>query len=148
MKSKIAEIVRRYKGAYISSSGFRTIEEQIKWVKERPSEYPATLNKLFNDFRLDPRKKSDREYLNTIYDGREDWLRNTIRYFARRGLGFKHLKNRAIDISVKKLGLRLKEGLMRELVGNGYNVIPERIERGKSKYHVPLSRANVLHVDW
>ncbi len=53
IKLSIQRLLEKYPGAYISGSGKRTIEKQIHYVKTRPSEYPKTLRRLFDEFQPD-----------------------------------------------------------------------------------------------
>ena len=53
LAQKVRNIVTRHQGAYISGSGKRTIEDQIKYVKQRPSQYPRTLRAAFAAFGIE-----------------------------------------------------------------------------------------------
>ena len=147
LKIQIESIIRNYQGTYISGSGKRTIEKQIYYVKTRPSEYPKTLKKVFEDFNLDKSKMNDKEYLKTVYNGKEEWLKKTILDLARKNVGFQHLSGNAIDVSVRHLSLTSKEQLKKALDEKGYHVIMEWVAGNKSKYNVPISKANVFHID-
>lgn len=147
LKTRIRNIINKYEGAYISSSGKRTIEKQMQLVKERPAQYTRTLSKVFKDFQLDRSRMSDPAYLSSVYDGKEVWLKKTILDFAKKNKGFQHLSGNALDISVRNLGLAAKKRLKDELDGKGYHVILEHIAGRKSKYNVPITQANVFHVD-
>lgn len=145
--NEIKSIISKYPGAYVSGSGKRTIEKQIGFVKSRPSQYPKTLRKVFEEFNLDKTKMNNPSYLKTIYEGKEEWLRKTILDFARRNEGYQHLSGNAIDVSVRNLSLPSKEKLKNELDDNGYHVIMEWISGNNSKYYVEISQANVFHID-
>lgn len=137
-----------YQGARITSKGIRTIEEQIKFVKERPTEYPATLKKFCNEKGVDHEEvKKDARLTKNIYHGHEEWLKRTIKSFAEKGIGFKHLSGGAIDISVKSLKEQDKKMLFNDLIDIGLYVLLEKVDGTKSKYNVSIYKANVFHIE-
>ena len=147
LAQKVRNIVTRHQGAYISGSGKRTIEDQIKYVKQRPGQYPRTLRAAFAAFGIEQSKMDDAEFLKTVYSGKDAWLRRQILETARRNQGFQHLSGNAVDVSVRNLDSQGKEKLKKELEKAGFNVILEYINGANSKYFVSIDRANVFHVD-
>ena len=147
LAQKVRNIVTRHQGAYISGSGKRTIEDQMKFVRERPSQYPVTLRAVFSAYGYDTAKMNDAEFLKTVYSGKDAWLRKQILKTARAGRGFQHLSGNAVDVSVRNLDSQGKENLKKDLEKAGFNVIMEQISGAKSKYYVSVDRANVFHVD-
>lgn len=136
-----------YDGARITDKGTRTLAEQVKFVKERPKQYPATLNRFFSDFKIDPRKVDDTEFMRTIYDNHQKWLEDTIQDLAKKRIGFKHLSGHAVDISVRQLDNLSKMRLFNELVDQGVYILLEKVDGAKSVYGVTIDRANVFHVE-
>ncbi|MBP6185176.1 MAG: hypothetical protein KA479_09565 [Saprospiraceae bacterium] len=137
----------KYSGAKITSKGTRSLTEQIKYVKERPTQYPVTLNKFFVDFNIDSNKRIDPDYLKTIYEGHEKWLSDTIQKLAEEGKGFRHTTGWALDVSVQMLHLEAKKKLFNEFVDKGLYIILESVNGSKSRYNVPIEIANVFHVE-
>lgn len=146
-KRSIENIIKEYPSTKITSSGRRSVDKQMYFVKKRPTEYPATLRKVFKDFNLDQSKINNNEFLKTVYNGRDNWLRKTILETAKSGKGFFHLQGKAIDVRVRDLNLSSKQQLLDKLKANGYHVILERIAGSKSKYGVAIESANVFHID-
>lgn len=147
MKSIVNSIIRKYPSAKISSEGVRSIEKQMYYVKTRPGQYKKVLRKLFREFDLDINRFNDDSYLKTVYDGKDEWLKRAIKQISKEGRGFYHVSGDAIDITVGTLTLPMKQSLKAELEEEGFRVILERVLNGNAKYFVPITMANVFHVD-
>lgn len=119
----------------------RSIEEQIGFVVKKWKGYPSTKSDFIKHFQL-----REHELPNSVFsltNVHREYLISRIKYYSNSGIGFKHVRGNAMDISVKRLSFEIKKNLEKRIKELGYKIILENA----LGYYVSLNVATTFHIE-